>query len=403
MATAEIFYRNNRENVELTTPRFYRPELDALRFFAFLSVYICHSIPSSWVTDTSNFSSGKGSRILAAVKDSGNFGVCLFFLLSAFLITELLRREYESYGIVHVKAFYLRRILRIWPLYLGVTSLYAIGGHFFPALRMEPARVTTYLLLAGNWYIAFHPWIQTPLRSLWSISVEEQFYLTWPLLAKLGNRRTLAISSLAIVPISFLTIYLTSTNQHYAYITVWVNSLAQFQFFAWGALLALILNGYVPKLKINLRSAMVLMGISAWLFTSYFMKIKRPNAQIQPYQYCLGYMLVAVGCILLFLAVFGMPARSIPRWAVYCGKVSFGLYVFHETAFLITDEVQKHTISFLPLISTWTSEHLLVTLTVNKIAALAATMALAAFSYHFWESPFLRLKQRVTFTQSRGI
>ena len=84
-------------------------------------------------------------------------GLCLFFTLSAYLICDLLLRERETTGTIRIRAFYWRRILRIWPLYFGITIVYALGGRFFPSLHMEPGRVFAYFLLAGNWYIALHP------------------------------------------------------------------------------------------------------------------------------------------------------------------------------------------------------------------------------------------------------
>src|SRR5579862_6648256 len=202
MATAELVHTDCAERAIKEKQRFYCPELDALRFCAFLAVYLCHSIPNGSVSAAWQPGSNLGIRLLAAIKDAGNFGVCLFFMLSAFLITELLRRELHAYGRIHVRAFYLRRVLRIWPLYFGVTIAYALAGKYFPAMRIEPGRVLAYFLLAGNWYIALHPWIQTPLRSLWSISVEEQFYLVWPLLARHGGMRALVKASFALIPLS---------------------------------------------------------------------------------------------------------------------------------------------------------------------------------------------------------
>ena len=140
MATAEILRADRVEYAAQAAPRFYRPELDALRFFAFLAVYVCHSIPNSSVGESAYTEGAGWVRLLAVIKDAGNFGVCLFFMLSAFLITELLRRELEAYRRIHVGAFYLRRVLRIWPLYFGVTIAYVLGGHYFPAMRMEPSR-----------------------------------------------------------------------------------------------------------------------------------------------------------------------------------------------------------------------------------------------------------------------
>lgn len=398
MTTAELLRADRVERAAETAQRFYRPELDALRFCAFLAVYVCHSIPNRALAEA-----GLRIRILAAIKDAGNFGVCLFFMLSAFLITELLRREREAYGRIHVEAFYLRRMLRIWPLYFGITIAYAVAGHWFPAMHMEPGRIAAYFLLAGNWYIALHPWIQTPLRSLWSISVEEQFYLVWPLLARYGGMRLLAIASLGIVPVSLMTIVIMSADKAYAYNTVWLNSFAQFQFFAWGALLALSLKGKLPKLRPIQRSAAGFGGLAFWLLSASVTQIKRPGAQVSAPAYVLGYLLIAAGCLLMLLAVLGIRKERIPGWAVYAGKISFGLYVFHETAFLLADEIQEHVTVFTSSLATWSLQHPALTLIFNKLIALGITILLAMLSYRFWETPFLRFKRRVTWVESRSV
>jgi len=403
MATAEFVASSCILQTKNEARRFYHPELDALRFFAFLAVYICHSIPNVLVDGVSRTNGALEARMLTTIKDTGNFGVCLFFLLSAFLITELLRREVQVFDGIHVGAFYLRRILRIWPLYFGITIVFALGGRFFPALRMEPGRMFAYFCLAGNWYIATHPWIQTPLRSLWSISVEEQFYLAWPLLAWLGGMRVLVMASLAIMPISLLTISIVSTEKAYAYNTVWLNSFTQFQFFAWGALLAFTLHGHVPKIDRAIRGAIGCAAMVLWLLAASFGQIKRPGVEVSSSQCCFGYLLVATGCIFFFLAVLGISVRWVPRWITYLGKISFGLYVFHEVAFLLVDEMQKHTETLTPFLRPWSLRHIGYTLVINKIAALCITVMLAMLSYRFWESPFLRLKRRFTWISSRGI
>ena len=106
----------------------YRPELDVLRFFAFLAVFLFHF---SRPVDT--YVEHGVPRLVATVVNSlmqgGVFGVDLFFVLSAYLITDLLLREKEKFGELNVKSFYLRRILRIWPLYY-----FYIGLALLPAL-----------------------------------------------------------------------------------------------------------------------------------------------------------------------------------------------------------------------------------------------------------------------------
>ena len=144
-------------------------------------------------------------------------------------------------------------------------------------------------------------------------------------------------------------------------------------------------------------------GIALWLLAASFAQIKRPGADIASSQFCFGYLLVAAGCIVLFLAVFGMSSRRLPDWAVYLGKISFGLYVFHEVAFFVVDEAQKHAAAFVPSLRIWSLQCPGCILAANKIIALCVTILFAMLSYRFWESPFLHLKRRFTWIQSRDI
>jgi len=108
--------------------RFYRPELDVLRFLAFLSVFTVHRMDHLPIDPARHFWLYNFCLL-------GNFGVPVFFLLSAFLITELLMREEEQIGTIHIRSFYLRRILRIWPLYFAVFHGLILVNHFTPLYR----------------------------------------------------------------------------------------------------------------------------------------------------------------------------------------------------------------------------------------------------------------------------
>ncbi len=102
---------------------YYRPELDALRFFAFLCVFSFHRMDYVPTDPVRN-------HWLYLIGNVGPFGVPVFFLLSAFLITELLLREREKPGRIHIRAFYVRRMLRIWPLYFVAFFGLALLNHF---------------------------------------------------------------------------------------------------------------------------------------------------------------------------------------------------------------------------------------------------------------------------------
>src|SRR5690242_12425872 len=138
--------------------RFYRPELDVLRFFAFLGVFFYHLKPRSLPPEILRHSAlPLVSTIVRLGKDSmeaGNFCVDLFFVLSSYLITELLVREKETRGFLDVRAFYIRRILRIWPLYFFFIALAYALQWFIPGQSFTWQYVLAFLLLCGNWISA---------------------------------------------------------------------------------------------------------------------------------------------------------------------------------------------------------------------------------------------------------
>jgi peptidoglycan/LPS O-acetylase OafA/YrhL len=216
---------------------FYRPELVVLRFFAFLSVFLHHGLPGFELAHHHGFAA-RLALWETAFKEAARFGVCLFFMLSAYLITELLCREISQTGRVHVTAFYSRRILRIWPLYFAFLFFGVIVGWFFRGYYVEEPRLWAFLLLSGNWYVAAAGCSASPIAPLWSISVEEQFYLIWPWIARLGGKRLIAVISLFLVPTSILFLYWLSRRGVEASHVTWVNSLVKFQFFAIGSLIS---------------------------------------------------------------------------------------------------------------------------------------------------------------------
>jgi hypothetical protein len=129
---------------------FYRPELDCLRFFAFFAVFIHHSLPST----ADFYRTYNLPAVLANVPYAGAWGVDLFFCLSAYLITELLLREKDVIGYLNVRAFYVRRMLRIWPLYFAFV-LFAFGITFVDhSQEFSATNLAMFLMLAGNWAAA---------------------------------------------------------------------------------------------------------------------------------------------------------------------------------------------------------------------------------------------------------
>src|SRR3984957_5422234 len=182
--------------------RFYRPELDGLRFYAFLGVFVCHTVPNE-----AKFYSDLHlpmPRLLAAVVRSGAAGVDLFFVLSAFLITSLLLRERQDTGEISLRLFYIRRILRIWPLYFLVVGLGVLLAHTAPHRNhfwyYDPALswqyLASYIFFGANWVYAVLGNPHSICAPLWTVSIEEQFYLVWPALMKTLRRPGMIIAGI---------------------------------------------------------------------------------------------------------------------------------------------------------------------------------------------------------------
>jgi peptidoglycan/LPS O-acetylase OafA/YrhL len=370
--------------------RFYRPELDVLRFLAFLCVFTVHALSMSP-------GAFRGENIVAPV---GAYGMCLFFFLSAYLITELLRREQAATGAIDVRAFYVRRILRIWPLYFAFLLFGKVLGHFIPFLGLENGRLLAYLSLVGNWYLARFGSSHSPVEALWSISLEEQFYLVWPLLAKLGPD-TLLVCSLVLLPIAWLTLYYHSGYQPSSMGlefdgTIWCKTTVQAQFFALGAITAIVLRGRSVHLPASARIAAFALGFGVWLAASWLFRLPGYSQHLPGPLLVAGYILIGIGCLSLFLSFLGITQDHLPARLIYLGKISFGLYVFHilflEMAYFL----------FLPFYGQFTFHYgAIVLLFAKYFVAFIPTLVAAWLSYRYFETPFLLLKSKFAVVPSR--
>ncbi len=215
-------------DVRIGRPRIaaHMPELDALRLLAFLAVFCFHAMHVT----------AHGTR-WEAVCDSLSFGLPLFFILSSYLITKNLLIERASTGRISLRRFYVRRALRIWPLYVTFLVLTFLGGLVFRSLHMETGRFVAFLLMVGNFYVARHGFGTSPTYPLWSISIEEQFYLIWPAIVR-GTERQLMLGSAFIGVVATFAIY-ASALFRLGTDRIWTATTTGFLFFAAGALLAL--------------------------------------------------------------------------------------------------------------------------------------------------------------------
>jgi peptidoglycan/LPS O-acetylase OafA/YrhL len=357
--------------------------LNSLRFFAALFVVIGH-IPLDQA------SLGLPHPSYGALFFRGARAVSFFFTLSGFLITYLLLEERLRTGDVDVRSFYMRRILRIWPLYFAV--IFA-GLFFYNALLPAagvPYRVQYGLPLAVLLYTCFLPNLMNSLYTVggilnpsWSIGVEEQFYLFWAPAMKRARERLPALCwavFLVFFAVSWLTYFDVFGNG------VWKKFAGQlqFHFMAAGGLCAWWLHRHRDRfLALPVFASRAVQVVLFVLLADYY---------ISNFAHWRGLADEAVQLILypwLIVNVAANPRNVLPvenRAFDYLGTISYGIYMLHMIAVYGTSAFFKAT--------GWWRSPLWLYCVLFYALVFGATFLLAHLSYRYLESPFLRLKEQ---------
>jgi peptidoglycan/LPS O-acetylase OafA/YrhL len=322
----------------------YRPELDGLRALAVLAVFVSHI----------GYNAGPSY-----------LGVNVFFVLSGFLITTLLLEEEHETGSVDYRAFYTRRILRLYPALVAVCVLTAAITPLIPGpVTADPIlRIGSALTYVTDFTNTTHviPF-GGMLGQTWTLAVEEQFYLIWPvvLMALAGRgdlRRSLIILTgvLAVVPV--ISCLLLGTQK-----TQYTPLGASFQLIA-GAALA------VSPFRVPRR---------AWLLVIvayFFIWAVTPSPEYAALQFGPMQFFTATVVILLMWALTYQPALLGSRALVWTGRRSYGVYLY-QTPILFLLERKLSSRSEI------------------AVVGFVLTMLAAAASYRWLEKPFLALKTR---------
>lgn len=336
--------------------RFYKPELDGLRFGAFLAVFICHTGPILFPST---------DPWVMAILGVGGYGVSLFYTLSSFLITTRLLEE-DAGGDVNIGNFYTRRVLRIWPVYfVALTTATALHPSLFPSLM-------PFYLFLGNFSMAATGLVAL-VFPLWSICVEEQFYLLWPLALKaVGGQKGMRSLALFLVVTAMVGRCLLVALHAYEN-SMWLNTVSHLDTIAFGALLAAGLNGKRIRLPNSVRLGMIVSAIlSAIVLGRYTLHGMYAASSFSAT--VITYPAVAVGALMILVAVmdadtgvFRLFTHPLIR---YLGKISYGLYVYHIFALSATGLSSPRQI----------------------LLGFLTTVAVAMVSYELMEKPLLRVK-----------
>jgi peptidoglycan/LPS O-acetylase OafA/YrhL len=358
----------------------YRPELDVLRFFAFFAVFLHHALPRDASLYVGSGIPEFATQLLLTAKGAGAYGLDLFFTLSSFLITDLLMREWVESGRIGLRNFYIRRALRIWPLYfvfLLITVL--IVPHILPEDQFGTIYLVSFALFSGNWGCVVSGIPFSVASPLWSISVEEQFYIVWPLLLMVFGFNRVRQVAFVLFGIALLARYALALHGA-TDAAVWCNTLVRLDTIAYGAILAVTLRGRVPQIASIVRLVMCGIAVLLWLLIARYLSQDGFSSLVT-------YPLSAIASVTLLVATLRKDAGVLNyapfSWLVYLGKISYGLYVFHLLALTMMSKVLSIPVVDIPL-----------NFERRFILAFILTVISAALSYRFLERPFLKLKRR---------
>jgi peptidoglycan/LPS O-acetylase OafA/YrhL len=357
----------------------YRPELDGVRAIAITSVMAFHA---------------------GYVRSYGGYlGVDVFFVLSGFLITSLLVAEHDTKGGISLSRFYSRRARRLLPalfIMLAAVAIYARIEPWFETIGVNRDVIGAVMYIA-NWVsvatygLAHH----NILAHTWSLSIEEQFYLVWPLILMLLLRTRLPHWSLIALTGGF---FVASCIER-AVLLSRVDTVTPRIFFAIdtrggtllaGCFLALVVAwGKVPRVLARLAMPILLGGVTAltFAFTS-FRYSAAPNGAFSE-----GITVVAIATVALIFGVIHAPdswATRVLRFRpiAWIGKVSYGLYLWHLPIDRIVREGGQHTFG----LNHWQLQ----------VARILITLAVVVPSFYLIEQP-IRHGWRPSFGAARAL
>jgi peptidoglycan/LPS O-acetylase OafA/YrhL len=341
----------------------YRPGLDGLRAVAVLLVLIFH------VTQPHRF--------------AGFVGVDIFFVLSGFLITSILLGEISASGTIQFGRFYVRRLLRLYPALLAmlvvVTPAFSwIIPSATPLIGLKDALIAaTY---TGNVYMTYRGSWLGPFTHTWSLALEEQYYLVWPLLLLVVLRGVRAQTLMwACVAAAVVTAALTVREFHYGGASYPLQS-TTLGLFA-GSALAL---GVKARVQFVHRLTTHRAGLAgAALLVALLVVFSATSALASGW-----FVVVSVVAGTLLVAAFGAGddvagggrlgrlLRMPP--VVGLGRISYGVYLWHYPIALGADRA----------LGSWPA-------VARFVVVAPLSIAIAAASYRFVEKPFLRIKDRI--------
>ena len=352
-------------------PTIYLKGLNGIRAIAAMAVIHAHTsmrLPDFGISELAH-------------SDLAGFGVTVFFSLSGFLITFLLINEINETSSINIHKFYVRRVLRIWPLYFFYLLINIFAVYIFTNI-FYPDRIGYYLTFLPNIPYVFGG--QYPnVGHYWSLGVEEQFYLFWPVFI-LYARRNMLMSLLMFIGVFLMIkvgalLYFGGYSSEYTFIYV-----TRFDCMAIGALGAWVYKWYPLQASYLAHTAVQIMAWSVIALTAF--------SRFHIFSVIDHEIMAAITVCLIIGQVMQEEKKSFisleNKYLDFLGKISFGLYVYHPLLiFLLSNIIHFEQYSLINILCVY-------------LVVLLISVLIAYISYRYLETPFLRLKNKFSVVKS---
>lgn len=346
---------------------FYVPELDGIRGIAILLVMLFH--------------------IGTPIFKGGFIGVDVFFVLSGFLITSLLLKEYDNHQKIALKNFYVRRALRLAPALIILLSTIALVSIFTLNYDLAKENINSILITlfySANWVRAFNLREMGLLNHTWSLSIEEQFYIIWPflliILLKITKSRKHLFAVVALLTIFSWTLRIILQLKGFSADRLYNGLDTRADALLIGCILSIILFSNLINLKSKITLSLTkYIGIIALL--SYICILPFISWSSWHYFIWLAF-LIQILTAFLILYVFISGDNFLKRFLrlkplVWIGSISYGLYLWHDPVFEMI-RMKEYSL--------W----------IIAVTGFIITFSTAFLSFYFIEKPILKLKSKFT-------
>lgn len=354
----------------------YDSGIDVVRFLAFFSVFLHHFVYRGGNSITATSNSYWNNPFANSVSFFGSEGVTIFFCLSGYLLSRLLIREFSDTGKLSIRSFYIRRILRIWPLYFCYIVFCLAASPFLGNQALRGEEIPSLITFTYNWQQIYTGESRGMPAILWSISVEEQIYLVLPLLILLFSRWSFKSLSFTLILLGIIARIFFYAND----LPMYRNTFSYMSTIGIGMLYSI----YESKIKIGYGQRRLIINLALGTLVAVYIFCFESIFSLGALK-IVAFDFTAMAAIFLLIifkscdsSLFSVPLKPF----AYLGRRTYGMYIFHW-----------------PILGLLVSKNLFFSPTtgisfMGLVFAFLLVVSTASISYKFLERPFLNLRIR---------